>query len=584
MLERIRAEVPKKPGCYIYRDKHHQIIYIGKAKNLNKRMQSYFNRAQNLKTTKLVSEIIDFEYFITNTERESLILENRLIKEHQPKYNIMLKDDKTYPYILITDEAHPRVLKVRQKKMRGTYFGPYPDNAFVNMVIEYINRNSQLRKCRILPKEECIYYHLKQCYAPCIKYFSPEEVKVYTNEVKEMLENNMSRLNRRLKEEMQTAAENLDFETAANLRDISLKISEYRERQVIDVKTTKDFDVIGMYKDKTDISLAIMNFRDGYMVNIDYLLNSYYTDVEDTLSSMLFNYYSDRETNLHMTSNESVDQVMQSLILSETMSAHLIDYQEILELSSINAKEYLRNNVERLRKKMNDQTNKGFIELEQMAGRSLPIIEMYDISHLGGDAQVAGKVVYENGKKNNKLYRKYKIKTAKAADEYGSMYEVLYRRLKRVASREEEAPSLILLDGGKGQMSMALQVLAELNLDVPMLALVKDDNHKTRAMLNKNYQEMRLDHKSNLYKFLYEVQEEVHRYAIDFHHKSKNNEMLKSELDQIPGLGPVRKKNLMREFKTIDNIKAANVDELMACKLPKSTAQNIIDYFESKEK
>ncbi len=579
MLERIRKEVPAKPGCYIYRDKHHQIIYIGKAKNLSKRMASYFNRVQNLKTTKLVSEIADFEYFITNTERESLILENRLIKEHQPKYNIMLKDDKTYPYILITSEAHPRVLKVRQKKMKGTYYGPYPDNAFVNMVIEYINRNSMLRKCRTLPKEECIYYHLKQCYAPCIKYFTPEEVKAYTEEVKEMLENNMSKLNRRLKEEMQVAAENLDFESAASLRDISLKISEYRERQVIDVKTTKDFDVIGMYKDKTDISLAIMNFRGGYMVNIDYLLNSYYTDVEDTLSSMLFNYYDGKDINMHLSTDENVNQVMQSLILSEPMSAHLIDYQEILELSRINAKEYLRNNVERLRKKMSNQTNKGFTELETLANRSLPIIEMYDISHLGGDAQVAGKVVYERGKKNPKLYRKYKIKTAKAADEYGSMYEVLFRRLSRVASGEEDAPSLILLDGGKGQMSMALQVLEELELDVPMLALVKDDNHKTRAMLNKNYQEMKLDHKSNLYKFLYDVQEEVHRYAIDFHHKSKNNEMLKSELDQISGLGPVRKKNLMLHFKTIDNIKSASVEELQECKLPLNIAKNIVEYF-----
>ncbi len=583
MLERIRSEVPKKPGCYIYRDKTNTIIYIGKAKNLNKRMQSYFNRSQNLKTTKLVSEITDFEYFITNTERESLILENRLIKEHQPKYNIMLKDDKTYPYILITQEAHPRILKVREKKMRGTYFGPYPDNAFVNMVIEYINRNSQLRKCKNLPKEECIYYHLKQCYAPCIKYFTPEEVKVHTDEVKSLLDNNMSKLNRTVKAEMDVAAVNLDFENAAKLRDISLKISEYRERQVIDVKTNKDFDVIGIYKDKTDISLAIMNFRDGYMVNIDYLLNSYYTDATDTLSSMLFNYYADRDVNLHMSLDEDVDQIMQSLIISESMSAHLIDYQEILELSRINAKEYLRNNVERLRKKMMQVTNKGFEELKQMAGDSLEFIEMYDISHLGGDAQVAGKIVYENGKKNPKLYRKYKIKTAKAADEYGSMFEVLDRRLRKIADGEEEAPNLILLDGGKGQMTVALEALEKYGLNIPMLGLVKDDNHKTRAMLNKNYQEMQLDQKSNLYKFLYEIQEEVHRYAIDFHHKSKNNEMLKSELDQISGLGQVRKKNLMLHFKTIDNIKQATIEELMEVKIPKNVATNIVNYFKEQE-
>lgn len=581
MLERIRKEVPKKPGCYIYHDKNGLIIYIGKAKNLNKRMQSYFNRVQNLKTTKLVSEIADFEYFITNTERESLILENRLIKEHQPKYNIMLKDDKTYPYIVVTDEVHPRMLKVRKKTLKGTYYGPYPDNAFVNMVIEYINRNTMLRKCRKVPAEACIYYHINQCYGPCIKHFSDSAVDEYKSDVKSLLVNNMSKLKKLVTKDMETAAMNLDFEKAASLRDIKLKIDEYRGRQVIDIKTSKDFDVIGIYTDKTDISLAIMNFKAGVMVNIDYLLNSYYTDVEETLSSMLFNYYNGHENVTYLAENETVHQVMQNIVLAEQMSDHLIDYQEILSLAKINAKEYLRNNVERLRKKMLAQTNKGFEELCQMANANLNIIEMYDISHLGGDAQVAAKIVYENGKKNNKLYRKYKIKEAKAADEYGSMYEVLKRRLTKVKDGSEKLPNLIILDGGKGQMTVALEVLEELGLEVALLGLVKDDKHRTRAMINKNYQEITLDQKSNLYKFLYEMQEEVHRFAIDFHHKSKNNEMLKSELDQIKGLGKVRKRNLMLEFKTIENIKRASIKELTQVGLPESVAINIIEYFKN---
>lgn len=581
MLERIRKEVPKKPGCYIYHDQHGQIIYIGKAKNLNKRMQSYFNRVQNLKTTKLVSEIADFEYFITNTERESLILENRLIKQHQPKYNIMLKDDKTYPYIVVTDEVHPRMLKVRKKTLKGTYYGPYPDNAFVNMVIEYINRNTMLRKCRKVPTETCIYYHINQCYGPCIKHFSQEEVNEYKSDVKNLLVNNMSKLKKMVTKDMESAAMNLDFEKAASLRDIKLKIDEYRDRQVIDIKTTKDFDVIGIYTDKTDVSLAIMNFKAGVMVNIDYILNSYYTDIEETLSSMLFNYYSNHDQVTYLADDETVHRVMQNIVLAEQMNDHLIDYQEILSLARINAKEYLRNNVERLRKKMLNQTNKGYEELCQMANANLKIIEMYDISHLGGDAQVAAKITYENGKKNNKLYRKYKIKEAKAADEYGSMYEVLKRRLMRVKNTSEKAPDLIILDGGKGQMTVALEVLAELDLNVALLGLVKDDKHRTRAMINKNYQEITLDQKSNLYKFLYEMQEEVHRFAIDFHHKSKNNEMLKSELDQIKGLGKVRKRNLMLEFKTIDNIKKASIEDLTSCGIPKTVADNIVEYFKT---
>ncbi len=582
MLDRIKNEVPQKPGCYIYRNAENEIIYIGKAKNLKKRMMSYFNRVQNLKTTKLVSEISDYEYFITNTERESLILENRLIKEHKPKYNIMLKDDKTYPYIVITTETHPRVLKVRDKKIKGEYFGPYPDNSFVNMVLEYINPRTQLRKCRVLPKEECIYYHLKQCYAPCINETTKDKVDNYQKEVKAYLQSNMGKLKKSITEDIENAVELMDFESAAKYRDLLVKIEEYRSRQVIDLKTDKDFDVIGIYYDNTDVSIAIVNFVKGAINNIEYLMNSYYTDVEETISSMLFNYYQNKEINYFLSVDEMVINIMETIIISEKMNDYLKDYQEILTLSDINAREYFKNNAERLRKKTMTTENNGFKELEKIVGKSLPIIEMFDISHLGGDAQVAGKVVYENGKKNPKLYRKYKIKTAAKGDEYGSMREVLDRRLKKVVTGEELMPDLIILDGGKGQMSVAMDVLNELDLNVPLVGLVKDDKHRTRAMINKNFEEYPLKINSNLYKFLYKVQEEVHRYAIDFHHKSRQNQVLKSELDNIPGVGPARKKMLLIEFKTMENIKKATLDELIERKIPSNIALNIIEYFREK--
>lgn len=583
MIERIKVEVPQKPGCYIYRNQSNEIIYIGKAKNLKKRMMSYFNRVQNLKTTKLVSEIVNFEYFITNTERESLILENRLIKEHQPKYNIMLKDDKTYPYLVITNEEHPRVLKVRNKKLKGEYFGPYPDNSFVNTIIEYINPRTQLRKCRILPREECIYYHLNQCYAPCIKYFSPEEVKTYTEEVRAYLQGNMTKLKRDLQSDMEKAAMEMDFESAAVHRDLITKIDDYRSRQVIDLKTDKDFDVIGIYHDNTDISISIINFEAGAISNIEYLMNSYYTDMEETACSMLFNYYQNKNLKYFLTESDMIAGIMESIIISEKMNDYLKDYQEVISLANLNAREYFKNNAERLRKKTLKTENAGFKELERIVGKKLEYIEMFDISHLGGDAQVAGKVVYQNGMKNPKLYRKYKIKNAARADEYGSMHEVLFRRLSRVVSGEENVPDLIILDGGKGQMKVALTVLAELEINVPLVGLVKDDKHRTRAMINKNYDEHILKINTDLYKFLYNIQEEVHRYAIDFHHKSRQNQLLKSELDNIPGVGLTRKKILLTEFKSIEAIKNASIDELIMKKIPKNVAQNIIKYFHEKE-
>ncbi len=584
MLERIKNEVPNQPGCYIYRNENNEIIYIGKAKNLKKRMSSYFNRIQNLKTTKLVQEIADFEYFITNTERESLILENRLIKEHQPKYNIMLKDDKTYPYIVITSEEHPRVLKVRNKKFKGEYFGPYPDNSFVNTVLEYINPRTKLRKCRKLPKEECIYYHLNQCYAPCIKALSNEEVKSYVNEVRSYLQGNMTKLKQSINDDMLKAAEKMDFEQAAKDRDILEKIETYRKRQVIDLKTNRSFDVIGIYYDNTDVSIAIVKFTEGIISNIEYLMNSYYTDISSAISSMLFNYYQNEEINYFLSEDDQVCAVMEHIINSEKMNSYLKDYQEVTMLAEVNAREYFKNNAERLRKKTARSDNNGFKDLEKMVGKKLQYIEMFDISHLGGDAQVAGKVVYENGVKNPKLYRKYKIKTAGHGDEYGSMYEVLERRLKRVSTGEETMPDLILLDGGKGQMQVALKVLKQLDLNVPLVGLVKDDKHRTRAMINKNFDEMPLKINSNLYKFLYNIQEEVHRYAIDFHHKSRQNQLLKSELDNINGIGPTRRRILLSEFQTMEQIKNATLEEFIEKNIPKSVAINIIEYFSQKEK
>ncbi len=579
MLERIKQEVPDKPGCYIYYNDEGVIIYIGKAKNLKKRMSSYFNRVHNLKTTKLVSEIRDFKYIVTTNERESLILERNLIKEHMPRYNVMLKDDKSYPYIVITNEEHPRILKVRDRKYKGTYFGPYPSASFVNEVIRIINRNTKLRKCHKLPADTCVYYHLNQCYGPCIKQFSKEEIKEYKNQVSDLLKNEMRGLTNLIKHQMGVYAENLDFEQAQELKVILEQITNFKQRQAIDIDGQKTFDVVEVYKDKNWISIAIINIVDGIVHNINTSIHSYVEDYISQVVSYLFDYYQDRQMLDFVSSDQELAQVISNVLLSTNINSHLLEYRNLEKMGIDNAREYYKNNVDKLTKLIYDNTKSGYEELKLLANDDLDIIEMYDISHLGGDAQVGVKVSYKNGKKDHKMYRKYKIKEAGLGDEYGSMKEVLTRRFNQMLSDGEDYPNLVILDGGKGQINVCLEVLDNLSLkdEIAVIGLVKDDKHKTKALMNKNLEQIPLKTSSKLYKFLYDIQEEVHRFAINYHHKSKQNQMIISKLDQIQGLGPKRKQLLIQTFKDIEGIKQATDEELRKINIPKNVITSLRD-------
>lgn len=582
IVELIKEQVSDKPGCYMYYNRSNQIIYVGKAKNLKKRMLSYFNRVNNIKTTKLVSEIAKFETFVTTTEREALILENNLIKQHDPKYNILLKDDKRYPSILVTREKHPRVLKVRDTKRKGKYYGPYPSNFFVNEIIEVINKEVPLRKCHKLPKEECIYYHIGQCYAPCIKDVDSETVKSYKDTVDGLLSNNLSKMKKLLTDKMMTSAENLEFERASKYKSLLEMIEEYKQNQAIEFSRDINIDIYGIYADDSWISISIITVKEGRVQNVSTGITSHEGDINESIISYLYTHYLNNEAPVNFiieNQDSSLVSEIESQLLMNYHNSHLTEYKSLLEMAIFNSRNYFKNNVNRLTNKVLGKENNGFDMLKQVVKSELHIVEIYDISHIGGDAQVGAKVVWQDGKKNPNLYRKYKIKEAKASDDYGSMREVLTRRLNRVADGSEEAPDLIIMDGGKGQVSEGLKVIQSLGLEnkIKIFGLAKDDFHKTRAIVNKLGQEHELDRSSSLYKLLFDMQEEVHRFAIDFHRQTKTKSLFSSKLDNIPGLGVKRKRLLLDHFGTVEDIKAASVEEIQKLSIPSKVAKAILE-------
>lgn len=581
IVNQIKAQVSDQPGCYMYYNRSNQIIYVGKAKNLKKRMLSYFNRVNNIKTTKLVSEIAKFETFVVTSEREALILENNLIKQYEPKYNILLKDDKRYPSIVVTRETHPRILKVRDTKLKGKYYGPYPSNFFVNEIIEVLNKEVPLRKCHKVPKEECIYYHIGQCYAPCIKTVDAETIKEYRERVDSLLTNNLSKMKKLLTTKMLSAAEELEFERAGKYKSVIDLIDEYKQNQAIEFSRDINIDIYGIYADDSWLSVSIITVKEGRVQNVSSGITSHDGDISESLISYLFTHYLKNETPINFIIDDSDPQLIKNIengLLMTYHNSHLLEYKNLLEMATYNSRNYFKNNVNRLTNKVLGKENTGFETLKQVVKSELHIVEIYDISHIGGDAQVAAKVVYQDGKKNPNLYRKYKIKEAKASDDYGSMREVLTRRLNRVVTGEESAPDLIILDGGKGQVGVGVEVLAALGLEskIKIFGLAKDDFHKTRAIVNKYGQEHELDRGSSLYKLLFDMQEEVHRFAIDFHRQTKTKSLFSSKLDNVPGLGVKRKRLLLDHFGTIEGIQAASVEDIQKLSIPSKVAEEIL--------
>lgn len=583
IIDRIKKDVPLLPGCYIYFDKEQKVIYVGKAKKLKNRMLSYFNRANNTKTQHLVSKIASFDFYITKNESEALILENNLIKKYNPFYNIVLKDDKTYPYILVTGDKHPKIVKTRVRNLKGKYYGPYISSTLANLVVSFLNTNVPLRKCNKIPQEKCVYYDIKQCYGPCIQEVSKEDIKEYIKLVDSYLQNDMKKIKKQTEIKMMEYAKEQKFEQAQKSKLFLELLGETEKSQSVQLPNDIDLDYIGYYKDDNFISICILKIKAGKLINIHRSLFPYYDDEFEDISAYLYAHY-ENKVDFYESINETINIVMEKLLLIKHKRIENKIKSNLEEICINNAHEYYKQNIEKITKEYFTKENSGFDELKKITNDSLNYIEMIDISHIGGDAQVGAVIVYEKGKKAKKLYRKYKIKDENnLKDDYGSIREVLLRRYTK-AIKGNTLPDLLIVDGGKGQVSSALEILKQLNIHtkVKLIGLSKDDKHTTKGIVNKNLEEKIIPRKSELYKFLYNMQEEVHRFAIDFHRQVKVKSLFQSELDNIQGIGPKRKKLLIEHFEYVDNIKKAKEVDFKELNLPVNLVESIMSYFQKK--
>lgn len=579
MNENIKLKLellPDKPGCYLMKDANDTVIYVGKAKNLKNRVRSYFHGSHNAKTTKLVSEIDHFDYIITASNKESFVLEINLIKQYNPKYNILLKDDKTYPFIALTNEEHPRLIVTREprKKNNAKYFGPYPNVRAARLTVNLLNQLFPLRKCYKIPKKECLYYHLKQCLAPCIN----KEKIDYTNykkEITDFLNGKCDKVVHLLEEKMQEASLKLEFEKAKEYRDEILSIKSTIDKQKIDLNMSLEADYIGTYLNDDYLAIHILMMRQGSVVANYSTILPVISDELDTFNSFVTQYYTPSIAPKEIYLNEK----FYDETLSEVINAKFIIPQkgakyEVLDMANINAKKDLEN-------KFLMTKNKALRDIETIEelGRLLDIptpyvIESFDNSNLFGEYPISALVVYKNGRPSPSDFRKYHVKTVVGANDYETMKEVVYRRYLRLKLEDKPLPDLILMDGGQIQVHACLDVLRSLNISIPVGGIQKDEHHKAR-LIYFNEHEIEISKNSNVYLLIASISERVHDYAINFFRSTKAKGLFSSRLDGIKGLGKARKEKLLKAFVTIDAIKAAPIEDIVKLGIPKEVADSI---------
>lgn len=571
--------LPDLPGCYQMRDENNEIIYVGKAKNLKNRVRSYFHGAHNAKTTKLVSEIKDFTYVITSSELEAFVLEINMIKEYDPKYNIMLTDDKTYPYIALTNEKHPRLIVTRnqRKKNFARYFGPYPNVKAARATIDLLNQIYPLRKCYNIPNKECLYYHLNQCLAPCI---NKEEIDYtsYKNKIASFLNGDAKEVIDSLKDEMLKASENLEFEKAKEYRDLIVAIEDTIAKQKISINDLTSRDYIGIYSDDDEISIDIIITRQGNIVQNHQTIINCYDSLEDEVMNYLVQFYELNSKPKEICIKKDEYLLLKDILNVDIYDAKLGKKKEILDMANNNAKYNLDNKRNILKNTVLKKLDT-IVELGELLNIKTPRrIEAFDNSNLFGEYPVSAMVCYIDGKPAPKEFRKYHIKTVVGANDYESMKEVIYRRYFRLLMDDSVLPDLIVMDGGKIQVHAALEVISSLNLDIPIIGIQKDDNHKaSKIFYNEEIYEVSKN--SNIYLLLADISQRVHDFAISFFRSNKAKGFFASILDPIPGLGPKRKEVLLKYFVNIDAIKNASVDEIVKSGMPRNLALEIYNYF-----
>lgn len=577
------AILPAQPGCYLMKDRQGTIIYVGKAKVLKNRVRSYFTGSHDGKTLRLVNEIEDFEYIVTSSNIEALILELNLIKKHDPKYNVMLKDDKSYPFIKLTEEKHPRLIITRKvKKGNGKYFGPYPNVHAANETKKLLDRIYPLRKCNTLPDRVCLYYHLEQCLAPCIKEIDQQEYKRIVEEINRFLNGGHEDIKKELTERMHEAAEELNFEKAKELRDKIAHIDVTMEKQKMITTDFTDRDVFGFAFDKGWMCVQVFFIRQGKLIERDVSLFPAYNEPEEELLTFLGQFY---EMDNHFKPKEillplSVDaQLAEKLLQVKILQPQRGAKKDLLKLANKNAKIALQEKFS-LIERDEERTIKAVENLGEKLGIATPHrIEAFDNSNIQGSDPVSALVVFIDGKAAKKEYRKYKIKTVTGPDDYETMREVVRRRYTRVLKEGLPLPDLIMIDGGKGHVEGVRDILEnELGLDVPLAGLVKDEKHRTaQIMIGKPLEIIPLERQSQEFYLLQRIQEEVHRFAITFHRQIRAKNAIHSQLDDIQGVGEKRRKQLLKYFGSFKKIKEASIQELMEAGMPEKIAEAIIE-------
>ncbi|MCK8452276.1 excinuclease ABC subunit UvrC [Bacillus safensis] len=575
--------LPDQPGCYLMKDRQNTIIYVGKAKVLKNRVRSYFTGSHDAKTQRLVSEIEDFEYIVTSSNIEALILELNLIKKYDPKYNVMLKDDKTYPFIKITNERHPKLIVTRNvKKDKGKYFGPYPNVQAARETKKLLDRLYPLRKCATLPDRVCLYYHLGQCLAPCVYDISEETNKQLVDEITRFLNGGHQQIKKELTEKMQEAAENLEFERAKELRDQIAYIDSTMEKQKMTMSDLSDRDVFAYAYDKGWMCVQVFFIRQGKLIERDVSLFPMYQDPEEEFLTFMGQFY---EKNNHFLPKEilvpdSVDQEMiEQLLETNVHQPKKGKKKDLLLLAHQNAKIALKEKFS-LIERDEERTIGAVKQLGDALNIYMPYrIEAFDNSNIQGADPVSAMVVFQDGKPFKKEYRKYKIKTVSGPDDYASMREVIRRRYTRVLKDELPLPDLILIDGGKGQINAAIDVLEnELNLSVPVAGLVKDEKHRTsNLMIGDTLEIVALERNSQAFYLLQRIQDEVHRFAISFHRQLRGKNAFQSILDDVPGIGEKRKKQLLKHFGSVKKMKEASIQDFQEAGIPKQTAELLME-------
>ncbi len=580
MLKEKLLLLPNKPGCYLMKDKNGVIIYVGKAKNLKNRVNSYFKSSHTGKTAVLVSNIVDFEYIITNSELEALLLEINLIKKHTPKYNVLLKDDKSYPYIELTNEKVPRLLIVRPNKLKNKnikLYGPYPNVTAARKTIELLNRLYPLRKCSNMGKKECLYYHIGECLGYCVKKVNEDEIKKITDEITSFLKGNDDVVLKKIDEEMNKCIEKLNFEKASELKELKEFINITLRNQLIDLNDFIDRDIFGYAVYKGYLSIQVLFLRGGKLVGRK---SSIYPIISDEIKELTLFISSFYDKNNIKPKEILVPDIIDEKLIKDILNVNVYKpvkgkKKELVNLSNKNALNSLKEKFE-LIKKSDENALNACNELKELLGiSSANKIEAFDNSHLFGSYSVSGMITFTLGLPDKNNYRKYKI-DIEHHDDFHVMKEVIYRRYYRVLMENLEKPDLIIVDGGKAQITAATTVLKDLNLNIPVCGLVKNDKHRTSDILynDKLYE---IDKTKNLFHMLERIQDEVHNFTIRYHRDIRSKGALASILDDIKGIGEKRKKELLKKYSNINKMKEATVDDLSKI-LPYDIAYNLHEF------